>query len=147
MKVSDVMKTKLITLNPNQTIQEAAKKMIDYRISILPVVDGNNCLKGLLTESDFLGQEIEVPHALASIKQLFGQSFYFKKVEEIYEKSKKKKVQEVMTKNLKTIAPDQSLNQLANMMMKTQLKRIPVVENGVIVGIITRKDLIRVFSS
>ena len=112
----------------------------------MPIVNDDHLLVGIVTESDFVGKEVKVPHALASIKQLFGQKFYFGDIEKIYHDAKNKKLKDVMTKTVHTIAPDTSLDTIISMMMAKKLKRLPVIQDDKLVGIITRKNLIQAFS-
>ena len=145
MDAKDFMTTNVITCKEDCSVKEAAQVMLDNSFSVLPVVDSSENLVGILTESDFVGKELEVPHALASIKQLFGQSFNVGDIELIYNKAKGKKVSEVMSKNLITANPETSLDRIVNMIISKNLKRVPIVNEQKIVGIITRKNLIRAF--
>ena len=146
MQVENFMTKNPITISKDKTVKDAAEIMVEKGISVLPVTDDSGALVGVLTESDFIGKEVQVPHALASIKQLFKQSFYFRDVEELYQQAKGKKIEEVMTKNVKTLEIGTSLNTLVDFMMKNNLKRVPILEDNKLVGIITRKDMIKAFT-
>jgi len=143
--VQDFMSTDVYTVNKNTKVENVAKIMLEKNFSVIPVVSNNENLVGLLTESDFIGKNAEIPHSFASIKSLFGQYFYFSEVAPIFEKSKEKKVVEVMTKNPITVTPNCSLTEIVKLMAEKNLKRIPVVDGEKIVGIVTRKDIIRAF--
>lgn len=145
MKVSEIMTASPKTCTEDQTVEDAAKIMIDLGISVMLVVDGSGQLTGVVTESDFVGKEVKIPHALASIKQLFGQNFYFQDVETLYKETRTKKLKEVMTKNPKTIAPDATIDDLVRFMTSNRLKRVPVIDGGKLVGIVTRKDLLKAY--
>jgi CBS domain-containing protein len=145
MKVSDFMTKDVVTCTVDQTVEVAAKLMAEKGFSVMPIVDEEANLVGIITESDFVGRELNVPHALASIKQLFGQTFYFQDVEKIYSETKGKKLSSIMTSKIHSIAPEASLNDVINFMISKKLKRLPVVEGKKIVGIITRKDLLKAF--
>jgi CBS domain-containing protein len=146
MKAKDFMTKNVITANSNLTIGDAAILMAQNGFSVLPVVDANFEIVGIITESDFVGKEKNIPHALASIKQLFGQIFYFREIEEIYEQSKGKKLSEVMSTKVFTIPAEASLTEIVNFMISKGLKRLPVVEGKKLVGIITRKDMLKAFN-
>ena len=146
MQVSEFMTKNVKTIKSDCTVEEAAKIMADGGFSVLPVVDNEDKLVGIMTESDFAGKEVRIPHALGSIKQLFGQNFYFGDVEEIYKKAKTKKVSEVMSKNVKTVTLNSSLTDVIDFMINKNLKRLPVVDGNKLVGIITRKDLLKAFN-
>ena len=147
MKVSEVMSKNPETLKETDTIQAAAKLMLDKGYSVIPVVADNDQLVGVFTESDFVGKEVDIPHALASIKQLFNENYYQGDMEQVYRDSKDKLLSVAMTKNPKTVGPDETLNYVLNLMMKEDIKRVPVVDDGKLIGIVTRKDLIKAFLS
>ncbi|MCB9480523.1 MAG: CBS domain-containing protein [Desulfobacteraceae bacterium] len=146
MKISDFMTTEVISCSADKKLKEAAQIMIEKGLSVLPVVDSENRLTGILTESDFVGKEVEVPHALASVKMLFGQTHYHGNIEEVYKKAKDQPLEKVMTKNPVTVSPEETLTGLVNLMSSRDLKRVPVVKDKKLVGIVTRKDLIKAFS-
>lgn len=146
MIASDFMSKNVKTCNENQTVEEAATLMADNGYSVVPVVDDNGQLVGIITESDFISKNQNVPHAMASLRHLFGKSFHSQDVEAIYKESKSKKLSEVMTKNPKTVGPDATLDEVVTFMGEKDVKRIPVVENGKVVGIITRTNVIKAFN-
>lgn len=146
MRVADVMTTVLITVQEDENIQSAAQKMVDHNISVLPVLNHANELVGVVTESDFVGKKANIPHAMASIKTLLGQNFYFADVEEIFVRAKDRQVKEVMSNSVRSAPSQTTLTELVNMMIKTGLKRIPIVDENKLVGIVTRRDLLKAFA-
>jgi CBS domain-containing protein len=145
MNAKDFMTTNVITCSQDKTVKEAAEIMLEHSFSTLPIVDETGVLVGIITESDFVSKEAKIPHALASIKQLFGQDYYFKDIESIYLETRDKKISNVMSKKLITVDTDTNLTSIVNLMMSKHLKRLPVLDNGKLVGIITRKDLMRAY--
>lgn len=146
MKVSEFMTKDVISLSSEHTVEEAAKLMLEKNISVIPITDSAANLIGIITESDFIGKEAHIPHALAAVKRLLGQIFYDSGVENIFQKAKTLSLEKVMTKTPKTVEPDYTLDHVVNMMINFKLKRIPVVQNGKLVGIITRHDILKAFS-
>jgi CBS domain-containing protein len=146
VKASDFMTKNVTTCNIGQTVEDAATLMAKKGFSVVPIVNDADELVGLITESDFISKIQSVPHALVSLRQLFGQSFHASDVEQIYKESKAKKLGDVMTKNPKTVSPDTSLDEVVTFMSDKNLKRLPVVDQGKVVGIITRTDVIRAFN-
>jgi CBS domain-containing protein len=145
MDVKDFMTTPVQTCKQTQTVCDAAKLMTDKGFSVIPVVNDQDELVGLVTESDFIGKDVEIPHALVSLKRTLGENHYYGDIERIYARAKDRTLDEVMSTKLTTVTPSCSLNKAVNMMGARNLKRIPVVENGKIVGIITRKDIVKAF--
>lgn len=147
MKAKDFMTTNVITCTEDQSVADAAKLMVEKKFSVMPILNSEGKLVGIVTESDFVGKEVKVPHALASIKQLFGQNFYFNDVETLYAEAKNKKLSSVMSKNLKTVKPETSLSEVVNYMISKNIKRLPVVDGEKLVGIITRKNILKAFNA
>jgi CBS domain-containing protein len=145
MLVKQVMHTPVITVLPSATVAEAARIMLDHGISGLPVVDSSGRLRGIVTEGDFLrrtelGTELQRPRWLE----------YFLdtgKLAEEYAHAHGRKVEEVMRPEPITCRPDESLETIVDLMERRHIKRLPVLENGRVVGIISRSDLLRALLS
>jgi len=147
MFVKDFMTTNVVTCNVNHTVKDAAKLMAENNYSIIPIVDEKQKLLGVLTESDFVGKEVDIPHALVSLRQLFGQTYHMNDIEKVYEQAKNTPLEAVMSTKVKTVKPDSTLSSVVETMVSFHLKRLPVVENDKLVGIITRKDLLKAFNT
>lgn len=145
MLIKEFMTKDVFTCQANQTVEVVAKEMVDHGVSVMPIVDESKKLVGIITQSDFIGKEANIPHALASIKKLFGELLYFGDVEPIYEKAKKRNIEEVMTKDPIRLTSEDSLTTIVKLMSEKNLKRIPIVDGDQLVGIVTRKDLIKAF--
>lgn len=145
MIVKDFMTTEVTTCDGEHTVQDAANLMSEKGFSILPIVDEENHLLGIVTESDFVGKEIEIPHAMASLKMLFGKVYHMEDIENVYKSAKDTKLKNIMSSKVKTISKESSLSSVIDTMVNNHLKRLPVVEGGKLIGIITRKDLLRSF--
>lgn len=145
MLVKEFMTTKLTTCHADQTVKDAADLMTKNGISILPIVDDESRLLGIVTESDFIGKEVRVPHAMASLKQLFGETFHNQDIESVYRAARDTKLEKVMSKNVKTVSKESTLTSVIDTMVANHLKRLPVIEDGKLIGIITRKDLMKAF--
>lgn len=135
-----------IRLPQTKTVKDAATIMAENEISALPVVDENDNLVGIITESDFIGKEVEIPHAMVTIREIFNESYRHQDIEDVCAKVKNKPLSDVMTKSPKTMAKDQSLDELVRMMAQHDLKRVPICDNGKLVGIVTRKDIVKAFA-
>ncbi len=146
MKAKDFMTKEVVTCKESQTVSDAAKIMSEKGFSVIPVVNDSGALTGILTESDFVGKDVQIPHALVSLKRTLGENHYLGDIESIYEKAKKRKLLEVMTKKPLTVEEDASLNTVVGLMASKNLKRLPVVNGENLVGIITRKDLVKAFN-
>ncbi|MGB0452908.1 MAG: CBS domain-containing protein [Bacteriovoracaceae bacterium] len=147
MNAKDIMTANPISLTEDKLVKDAADLMTEKSISALPITNAEGKLVGIITESDFVGKAVDIPHALVSIKQLFKENFHHADVELICAKVKEKPLKNVMSTKLYTVEEDHSLNQIVNLMIDKGLKRIPVLNNGELSGIITRKDIVKAFAS
>lgn len=147
MKARDLMSTNLISVTKDTPLKEVADLMVKHRISGIPVVDGDRLL-GIVTESDMLvrAKKLELPTFLPFI----GGIIYLEGPSRLNEEVKKMtaiKAEEIMTTKLHTITPDETLETIATLMVEKKVNRLPVVEDGRLVGIITRSDVVRAVAS
>lgn len=117
MQVSEIMNTDVKTIGPGETIQRAAEILSEYRIGGV-VVATDNRLAGILTERDIISKVV----AAAKDPQ-------------------KTLVKNVMTKNVFYITPDTDVEEAADIMMDKQIKKLPVVDKGTLVGIVTATNV------
>lgn len=141
MLVSEIMTSPVLVIEPSASIAEAARIMLGDRVSGLPVVDQDKRLVGILTEGDFLrrGELGEVRKRPRWLEVFVGSG---KRAEE-YVQSHGRKVEDVMSPSPVTIAPDASLEELIGLMTARKIKRVPVVEEGELVGVVARSDVMR----
>ena len=142
MNVADVMTRGVISLAPDDTMRRAAQLMLQYEISGFPVLDRGK-LVGIVTEGDFLrrtetGTE---RHRGRWIELLVGPE----RLAEEYAHAHGRTLDEVMTREVVTIAEDTSLDEAVRLMERHQIKRLPVVKGDAVVGIFTRTNLLRAF--
>lgn len=146
MLVSDFMNDDVVFLSQDQTVLDAAKLMMDKNISAIPIVDDEHHLVGIFTESDFTGKDAHIPHAMISLKRLLGQILYPQGTEEIYRKAKDLPLKDVMSTNPRSVELDYTLDDVVTVMNTYNLKRIPVVQGGKLMGIVTRHEIIKAFT-
>lgn len=141
MNVADVMTRNVIAVAPDETVEVAARTMIAHHISGLLVVDKNGDLAGLVTEGDLLrrneiGTEVTRSRWLRLLVSPSRQAADFVRAHGRH-------VKDVMTPDVITVASDASLEDVVSLIEKHHVKRLPVTENGRVVGIISRSDLLR----
>lgn len=127
MDVSHWMTKSVMTIKPKDTLRHARERLAKYRINQLPVVS-NDKLIGIVTDRD-------VREAYPSSLRLF----HGKDIDEFGDSHT---VEEVMTYNVVAISPQTSLRAAAQRLRRQRFGALPVVENGKLVGIITRSDLL-----
>jgi len=141
MKAADLMTRRVVTVGPDASVVQAIRLMLQNRISGLPVVE-NGKLVGIVTEGDFLrrsetGTERRRSHWL---EFLTGPS----RLADEYMRSHARRVADVMTPDVVTVTEDMSAAAMADLMEKHRIKRLPVLRQGALVGIVTRANLLRV---
>jgi CBS domain-containing protein len=145
MKARDVMVSPVITLKPSATVREAAKLFLERRISAAPVVEDQSKVVGIVSEGDLLhrveaGTERQRPWWLRALMSETN-------VAEDYIKAHARKVVDVMTRDVITVSPDTPLHEVAALLESKAIKRVPVVSNGQLVGIVSRANLIQAIAS
>ncbi|MDO0822697.1 CBS domain-containing protein [Desulfosporosinus nitroreducens] len=144
MKVMDVMQTNVITIQMDLEIKEIAKILYDNKISGAPVVDSAGNLVGIVSEGDLLHKETNPQ--IPGVFGILGALIYYRGVKQ-YESDLKKLIavqaSEIMTPNVVKISKEASIEEAASLMVSKKIKRLPVVENGKIIGIVTRMDIIK----
>src|SRR5262249_2419799 len=145
MKAADVMVRNVITVGPDACAQDVAHILLTSRISGVPVVGPNGELVGIVSEGDLIrrveaGTARRRPgcRAILSGKEAVA-------IEFIREYSGK--APDVRTREGKTAAPDTPLWKIANLLEKNAIKRVPIVEGGKVVGIVSRASLLQALAS
>lgn len=149
MRVRDVMNTKPIAVQVTDTVGNASKTMKANKISGMPVLDKEKVV-GVVSESDILKllsvEEEEGSLWLPSPFEVFEIPFRdlvkWERMHTAAEDISKKRVSEVMSRSVHEIEPDISVEEAAAIMTNHRINRLPVVEDGRLVGIITRGDII-----
>jgi CBS domain-containing protein len=145
MLVKDVMVPRVICVSPDDSVQVATRLMLQKGISGLPVLDGDGNLVGIVSEGDFLrrsetGTKRVRPRWLEFI---LGPG----RLAEEYVQASSRKVRDVMSRTVHTVAPDAPLATVVDLMERRRIKRVPVVDDGKVVGIVTRANLLRAMAS
>lgn len=141
MKVAEIMTRRVVTVQPHASVERAVELMLSHRIGGLPVCAEDGSLAGILTDSDLLrrhetGTERRRPRWLEFV---LGPG----KLADEYAHSHGRIVEEIMTRKVRTIAPDDNVADAVSLMERKRIHRLPVLQHGQLVGIVTRADLMR----
>ncbi len=141
MNVAALMSTNIISVLPSTTLADAVRIMIANRISGLPVLENDGQLVGIITEGDLLRRtELESQGKQPSWLKVFLMPSV---VAADYVATHGRRVAEVMTPNPISVSPETDLAEVARLMLQQHVKRLPVLEDGRMVGIISRADVLR----
>jgi CBS domain-containing protein len=142
MKVRDVMTELVVTASPEMSFKETARLLIESGVSGLPVVGARGQLLGLVTEADLMSKEAfdgrrHRPLAML-VDHLTGSARWVDKAAGLT-------ADQIMTTDVVTAGPGEDIHVAARRMLERSVKRLPVVEHGRLVGIVSRYDLLRLF--
>ncbi|MBY5392237.1 CBS domain-containing protein [Rhizobium leguminosarum] len=144
MLVQTIMTSPPITVTASCSVAEAAKRMLDNKISGLPVVDANGALVGIVSDGDFLRRsELNTERKRSWLLEWLTSPG---KIADEYVRAHGRRVEEVMTAPVSAIAPTASISDAVRLMERRDIKRLPVVTDGRLVGIVARSDLLRALS-
>ena len=139
MKAEDVMTRAVISIDPDATVLQAARIMLQNHISGLPVIDKAGNLVGVISEGDFLRRRETNTDRRRSrwLEFLMGPG----RIAADYSHSHGSKVSEVMTTDVQTVEEYASLEEIVEVMERRRIKRVPVLCGGHVVGIVTRSNI------
>lgn len=145
MNASDIMTKTVITGRPDTTVEKAAELMSQHRISAIPVLDDEDGLVGIVSEGDLMrrveGAKVQTRSwwlSLFSEAQTSARSFVQERGQHL---------QDIMTTQVTTVTPDTPVGQIARLLEKRHIKRVPVVEDGKLVGIVSRANLLQALAA
>lgn len=139
-----IMTTHVITAGPDDTVAQVARKLATGHISAVPVCDAQGAVLGMLSEGDLMrpfGNEAELRRAwwlrmLAEGTELAPEFL-------AYVRQDQRRAKDLMTTPVITVTEATSAREIADLMMRHHIKRVPVLRDGKVVGIVARADLIR----
>ena len=143
MTIRDVMTTSVLTVRPETPLKDVARLLIDGDVSGVPVVDEDGAVLGVVSEGDFLVKE-QGPQALRHrrLARLLGES---EATQRQIGKLAARTAGEAMTAPAITMEPTRAIQDAAAVMTERRVNRLPVVESGRLIGIVTRADLVRAY--
>ena len=139
MIAADVMTKEVVTVGPMSTVTEIAERLLEHHISGVPVVDAEDHVVGVVTEEDLLRLPMK-HHAPAWWLHLLSEEFSL--TPEDLRRVRSVTAKEVMVKNVETVSEDSPLPVIAAKLLDHRVKRLPVVRNQKLVGIVSRADLL-----
>jgi len=140
MRADDIMSMEVVTVSPDAHVRDIAKKLLEHHVSALPVVDGQGRLLGIVSEGDLMrrresGTERRQSwwlRLLQNPNELAGE----------YVKTHGLHAKDVMTQKVITVTEDTPVTKIAELLEKHHIKRVPVVHDGRVVGIVSRANLL-----
>jgi CBS domain-containing protein len=145
MKARDIMVSPVHTVKPDALVKDVAQLFLERRISAAPVVDERGTLVGIISEGDLLHRaEIGTGRRHSWWLKLLADNQVFATE---YVKEHAKHVRDLMTRNVITATPDTRLDAIAALLEKNAIKRVPIVKDGQLVGLVSRANLIQALAA
>jgi CBS domain-containing protein len=123
MQAKDVMSEGVLSVRTDASVLEAARLLVNCRVSAMPVVDEAGIMRGIVSEADLMGDAEDYLGA--------------------FDGRPSRKVADLMTRDVITASEDTPIAQIAHLMKGRNIKRVPILRNGTVVGIVSRVDILR----
>jgi CBS domain-containing protein len=143
--VRDIMDPDPQTVRPDTPVEEVVRALRGHELPGLPVVDGEGRCIGIVTEADLIlpddEGDLHIPHYI----NLFGGTIFLEPLSRFEERLRKafaSKAEDMMTRDPDVVAPDTDVREAARLIHESGHNRLPVVENGRLVGVVTRVDVL-----
>ena len=146
MNARDIMSSPVITIRADATVEEAAQLIVKRVTSCLPVLDDKGQLVGILSHTDFGFHRRFLPMA-SHLYTLMGSWVRPDTLEEVARRVSSRKVKEVMSQPAVTVQEDAPIAEVADLMLRRNINRVPVMRGKELVGIITRHDFIKLMTT
>lgn len=144
-RAGNIMTKNVVTISPGAEIEQAARLLLEHKFSGLPVVDEENRVVGIISEGDLVIREQEVK--APAFSEVLGGVIFLESQKRFFEELKKTialTVDQLMSRKVFTVDEEATLEQIAKLMSKHEVNRVPVVDaDNKLVGIVTRQDIIR----
>lgn len=144
MKVSELMTRSVVTAREETSVADIARTLLLHNITGVPVVCDDGSVVGIVTEGDIVVQNANVH--FPTFLQILDARIYLsstRKFEEELRRALGTTANDIMTRDVFTVGPDDDISQAATLMTDKRVNPIPVVEHGRLVGIIARRDILR----
>ncbi len=145
MNAIDVMVSAVLTIKPEDTVAKAVDLFIKHDISALPVVDNNGTVVGVISEADLvhrkeIGTEVQRRWWLEAVtpSSILAKEFA---------KSHGRRVDEVMSTHVISASEDTPLAEIASILERHRIKRVPILRDGKLIGVVSRSNLIQALAS
>ncbi len=146
MVVRDVMSSPAITVSPDTPIRDVAHLMHVHQISGVPVVDAQEGLLGIITEIDLIARNapLREPRYIPVLSAMIPVSIEeYREYKEQLRQVLATRAADLMQDEVETITPDTEIYEVLELMLDPEITMLPVLEDGTLIGVITRTDLVR----
>ena len=146
MIAREMMSGPPVTVGPEDSIADVARKMLSSNVSCIPVVDPDSRVVGILTHTDF-GLHPKFRPLAHNVYSLLGAATTPAHIAEVSKQVGRKKVRDVMHHLVTTVDVETSIERVVELMLNRGIHRVPVTEDGKLVGVITRHDFLKLIAA
>ncbi len=146
MIARDLMTQPVVTVRLETSLAEVAKTMVECRVGCVPVVDAHGQLHGIITQTDFGDTEKGSPFSMEAVLHTFSRPLSHDEIQCVRDEARKTTAKEIMITEVITGVEDTSVEELARQMLRYDIDHIPVIYDGMPVGIVARHDFLRLLS-
>ena len=147
-RVSDIMDRNPVTAAPEDDVEALIRKLREHELPGVPIVKGER-LVGIVTDGDLVLREDDADLHLPHYFELFGGVIFLEPLQHLEDKLRKAfatRVRDMMTTDVLTIGPEASVHEAARLISRSGHNRLPVTDDGRLVGVVTRVDVLAALS-
>ena len=144
-RISEIMDSSPVTVASDASVEDVVAALREHQLPGMPVVDADGRLVGIVTEADLVlpddEGDLHIPHYV----NLFGGTVFLESLHRFEDRLRKAfaaSAEDMMTRDPDTVGPDTSVREAARLLHETGHNRLPVVEDGRLVGVVTRLDVL-----
>ncbi len=146
MQARELMTQPVVTVRTDSSLADVARTMVECRVGCVPVVDEESQLRGIITQTDFAANERGTPFSMEAVLQMFSHPLTGKETEQVRRDARTTKAREVMITEVITAIEATPVEDLAREMLRYDIDHIPVVREGMPIGIVARHDFLRMIA-
>ena len=146
MQARELMTQPVVTVRTDSSLAEVARTMVECRVGCVPVIDEASQLRGIITQTDFAANEHGVPFSMEAVLQMFNHPLTGKETEQVRQDARTTKAREVMNTEVITSIEATPVEDLAREMLRYDIDHIPVVREGMPIGMVARHDFLRMIA-
>jgi len=135
-----------VTVRQKTCVADVARLMADERVGCVLVVDHEDKLRGIVTQTDFGGDQHGAPFSMELLLQIFSRSMPPEQIEKVRKEARCKTAEEIMVTEVITGCEDSPAEEMARLMLRYDIDHIPIVRDGIPVGIVARHDFLRMIA-
>jgi CBS domain-containing protein len=146
MQARELMTQPVVTVRTDANLAEVARTMVQCRIGSVPVVDEQSQLRGIITLTDFAANEKGAPFSMEAVLEMFSQEPSPKESARVREDARKTQAREIMITEVITATEETPVEELARAMLRYDIDHIPVLREGMPIGMVARHDFLRMLA-